>query len=200
MLAIAFCQIELGEGGHGGHGGNKHHKKHPRMEMGESGPKPPKPTPTPHPHPAKNHTHKAIHHHKKALEQDTCAMAAYESCKAQLAPLMETTDLAIWSNQGVDALTNCKKINECEAVKKAETSFALYNPFFLGDVAEDLEVAGEVLLVASNCFRDAGGELFILSSIVADYKNIENDVMTLIALGIMGYQAYKDCSPLIHLI
>jgi len=176
------------------------------MEIGENGPKPPTPHPKPSPHPephknkTHNHTHKAIHHHKQAMEKDSCAVAAYEVCKAQLAPLMSTSDLALWSNQGVDALTTCKKINECPSVKRAETSFALYNPYFLGDVAEDLEVAGEVLLVASNCLRDVGGELFILSSIVADYKDIENDVMTLIALGIMGYQSYKDCSPLLHLL
>jgi len=73
----------------------------------------------------------------------------------------------------------------------------LYNPYFLGDsFAEDLEIAGEFLLIDSQCEQDLGPEMFLASNLIVDYKNIENDVMDIIFMAMFGAQAYKQCAPL----
>jgi len=76
-------------------------------------------------------------------------------------------------------------------------NFAMYNPYFLGDsIAEDLELAGEWMLIDSQCEQDLGAELFLASNLLVDYKNIENDIMDVIFIVMFGEQGYEQCAPL----
>jgi len=136
--------------------------------------------------------HKQSHHKRKAFAQDFCAQQHYAQCKEALAPYMGS--LAEILNAG-EAIKQCLTIKDCPIMKTQ--NFAMYNPYFLGDnVAEDLELAGEWLLIDSQCEQDLGAELFLASNLIADYKQVENDIMDVIFIVMFGEQGYKQCSPL----
>jgi len=136
---------------------------------------------------------KQQHHHKRrAFEQDFCAQQHYAQCKQALAPYMGS--LADIINAG-DAIKQCLTVKECPIMKTQ--NFAMYNPYFLGEsLAEDLELAGEWLLIDSQCEQDLGAELFLASNLIADYKNVENDIMDVIFIVMFGEQGYEQCAPL----
>jgi len=39
--------------------------------------------------------------------------------------------------------------------------------------------------------------MMIASNLIADYKNIENDIMDIIVLALFGEKAYQACAPLL---
>ena len=59
--------------------------------------------------------------------------------------------------------------------------------------------AGYLFLTTSNCFKDVGADLLILDSVIQSFeqKNYTDSFMNAIALGIVGYQGYQDCKPLV---
>jgi hypothetical protein len=66
--------------------------------------------------------------------------------------------------------------------------------------ADILEELGVGFLLLSNCSRDLGGVFLILDSIVQDPSDITNDIFALIFTGIIGYQAFNDCSTFINFL
>jgi hypothetical protein len=80
-------------------------------------------------------------------------------------------------------------IKECQINEMAQVAG--------GDI---IETTGVALLLLSNCSRDLGGTLLILDSIIQDPSDLVNDIFALIFTGIIGYQAYNDCSQFINYI
>jgi len=117
-------------------------------------------------------------------------MTKYAECKSALAPFLGSIEAVLGAG---DAINTCLKIKECP-VAQAQTSF-LGNKWTT--FAEDLEAAGEWLLVDSQCEQDLGAELFIASNLIVDFKSIGNDIMDIIFMALFGEKAYQACSPLI---
>lgn len=63
-----------------------------------------------------------------------------------------------------------------------------------------LQSAGYLFLVASNCFKDVGADLLILDSAIKSFqgKNYTDGLFNVLALGLLGYQSYNDCKPLVE--
>jgi len=210
----------------GGHGASSQHKKHKKLDdfnaeggsvkihiSGAPHPHPAHPTnkkqahkkfddfngestkKVPHgkvPKPPKTHEKKKSKHHQ-LFESDYCAMTKYAECKQALAPFLQSIETVLGAG---DAVNTCLQLKECPVAQKN-----VFQPSFLGNkwttFAEDLEKAGEWLLVDSQCEQDLGAELFLASNLIVDFKSVGNDIMDIIFMALFGEKAYQACSPLI---
>ena len=131
--------------------------------------------------------------------QDTCAANVLDLIKPEIdAKLEELKNVHLQSSQNqnlnmlVDTLALMEKgkkmLDACEANKPAVK---------VGDV---VEWDGVALLLASNCFKDAGIELLLADTVIQDPKDYTNDIVVAIFGYILGIQAVKDCAQFEHFI
>jgi len=67
-------------------------------------------------------------------------------------------------------------------------------------VGDAVEASGVALLLASNCFKDAGIELLLADTVIQAPTDWTNDVIVAIFGYILGRQGVKDCEQFYHFI